>query len=319
MVIASITFLKFNTEVVESPNYMDYHQEVIRCEALIAEKKIEDARHRLDTLFSRFDFVFLREYKLATALSIHSQDYASAFRFLRLGMLHGWTIGSIKKDKNVEPLKKDIRWKELLADYDSLHKIYWSTLNIPLREEAQAILKADQKIALKTFIRIGEGSRKKYALKKFAPHSEKVLKRLYEILRQQGYPGEKLIGNGWWTSVSLSHHNSMDPAYTLKDTLYVHLRPELLKALARGELHPKEFAIMEDWKHATTDPKSSTLYGFVGEISDASRLSVINHNRNDIGLRSVDLRNKLLDIEIETGFDLYLPKGWQKGKIAVGN
>ncbi len=303
----------------QANNYAAYHQEVIRCEQLISEEKIGEARQSLDSLFSQFDFVFLREYQLATELSLFEQDYESAFGFLRLGILGGWSMKNIKKNKNLKPLRDDLRWAELESEYDSLQKIYWSGLKIPLRKEAQRMLKEDQKIALRVFLRIGEKNRVRYALKKFAPHSENVLAWLEKVLIQQGYPGEKLIGNGWWTSVNLSHHNSISAEYTLKDTLYLNLRPELLKAMVRGELHPKEFAIIEDWRNASIHQHESSLYGFLGKIPDNSELMIVNQNRDKLGLRSIELRNKLLDIEKETGLNLYLPKGWQKGKITVAD
>lgn len=300
-------------------NYNTYHQKVIRSEQLISEKKISKARQSLDSLFEEYDFVFLRECKLATELSIFQNDYASAFRFLRYGILGGWSIKSIEKNRSLKPLRKDPRWNMMKDDYDSLRKIYWSKLNIPLRKEAQEMLKNDQKLALRNFLTLGEKNQIKYAQKKFIPHSEEVLARLDKILTEHGYPGEKLIGNSWWASVNLSHHNSMYPEYTLKDTLYLNLRPKLEKALAKGELHPKEFAIMEDWRHAVIHHHEKSLYGFLGKIPDNSELAKVSQNRSELGLRSIELRNNLLEIEKELDLNLYLPKGWQKGKITVAN
>lgn len=206
-----------------------------------------------------------------------------------------------------------------MSDYDSLREVYTTKLNIPLRKEVYEMLKEDQKIALRVFLTIGEKNKNKYSNKKFKPHSERVLKRLQEILTEQGYPGEKLIGNSWWTSVNLSHHNSFDPEYSRRDTLYANLKPKLENALSKGELHPKEYAIIEDWRNATLHNHASSLYGFLGKIPYNSELTKVNQNREELGLRSIALRNKLLDIEKELGLNLYLPKGWQKGKITVGS
>ena len=303
----------------QSVDYADYHKEVIRCEELISENKISQAREVLKTLFSEFDFVFLREYQVATELSVYDGDHDSAFELLRSGILHGWTIKQMKKSKNLRPLRKDARWDRLAADYDSLRDIYMSQLNLPLRKEAHKMLKKDQKIALRAFLKISEKKRIKFALKKFKPYSEGVLIRLNKMLNEYGYPGEKLIGNSWWTSVNLSHHNSFDREYTLNDTLYLNLRPQLYRALERGQLHPKEFAIIEDWRNAAIHQHQSSLFGFLGKIPDESTLMAVNQNREKLGVRSIELRNKLLDIEKETGLNLYIPKGWQKGKITVAN
>ena len=303
----------------QTKNYKAYHQEVTRCEQLIADNRISEARQSLDALFNEFDFVFLREYQLATELSVYKQDYTSAFKFLRSGVLGGWSMKNIKKSKRLKPLQSDPRWRNLENEYDSLRKVYVSNLNTPLRKEARELLKKDQKIVFKVFLRIGEKNKSKYALKKFAPYSEKTLARIDEILIQYGYPGEKLIGNSWWTAVNLGHHNGLSREYLLKDTLYLNLRPALLASVERGELHPKEFAAIDDWRHAVIHHHGKSRYGFLGKIPDDSELTFVNDNRENLGLRSIELRNKLLDIEKETGLNLYLPKDWQKGKINVEN
>ncbi len=319
LLIISIAFLTFNIEVPAQSNYMDYHKEVIKCEQLIVEGKFKDAIVNFDSLFDRFDFVFLRECQLATGLSVFEQDSKSAFRFLALGIKQGWSLKDINKNKNLRPLKNDPQWHKIVSEYDSIHKIYLSKLNSPLREEIREIYKNDQKIALRVFLRIGEKNRVKYAMKKFTPHSEKTLLRLAEILIEHGYPGEKLIGNNWWVSVSLVHHNSIYTEYTKKDTLYLNIRPELVKSIEKGELHPYKFALIEDWRHSVLYEHQLLSYGYLEEIPDEYTLQKNNENRKKMGIRSIELRNKLLDIEKETGLNLYIPKDWKKGRITVAS
>lgn len=155
--------------------------------------------------------------------------------------------------------------------------------------------------------------------KKFAPHSEHQLEALEQILNKYGYPGERLIGNNLWGSVILSHHNSISVNYNSKDTLYAQLMPKLLVALKKGEISPYELAQIEDWRIAALNNHELTSYGFLGTIQDDTVLKTINKNRAKIGLRSIDLRNNLIDVENETGINLYLPKGWQNGKITAAN
>ena len=281
--------------------------------------KFKEAIDSLDSLFNHFEFVFLRDCKLATELSAFEQDSKSGFRFLRLGILHGWTLKGIKKNRKLSFLYRDPQWNNVESEYDSLHKRYLAKLNTPLRHQVHEMYKKDQKKVLGALFRIGEKNQIKYAEKKFAPHSEKQLAQLNKILIEQGYPGEKLIGNKWWFSVILSHHNSISTAYTLKDTIYLNLRPKLMKAIEKGELHPYEFAIIEDWRTAALYQHKLTSYGFLGVIPDNSTLEKVNQNRDKMGLRSTELRNALIEIEKETELNLYLPNGWQKGKIIVAN
>ena len=97
------------------------------------------------------------------------------------------------------------------------------------------------------------------------------------------------------------------------------MRPSLLEALKRGEISPYELAQMEDWKAAGLTNHDSTSVGFIGKIQNEAALKNVNRNRSAIGLRSIELRNKLIDLEKLTGMNLYLLKGWQNGKITVAD
>ncbi len=234
-------------------------------------------------------------------------------------MKAGWTLKKINKNDNLQSLKEQREWPKIISAYDSLHKIYLSRLDFQMKGEVHEMFKKDQKKAFGALFRIGQKAQDKYAERKFAPHSEKQLIQLDSILNQQGYPGEQLIGNDLWASVILSHHNSISLNYNAKDMRYKQLRPKLMKALRRGEISPYEFAQIEDWRTAALTGHESTSFGFIGKIPSHTEFKTVNENRSAIGLRSIELRNNLIDVEKSTGLNLYLPKGWQHGKISVTN
>ena len=311
--------LLVSTKSNAQENYLNYHSKVIECEQLIVEGKYTSAINIFDSLFKQFDFLFLRDIKVATELSAFEKDYKSGLKFTRLGIKAGWTLESIKKSDNLQSLKEYSEWAKILSEYDSLHKTYLSRLNFQVKEQVNEMFKKDQKKAFGAFIRIGQKSKRRYSEKKFAPHSEHQLGKLEQILNEYGYPGERLIGNSLWGSVILSHHNSISVNYNSKDTIYAQLKPKLLNALKQGEISPYELAQIEDWRIAALNDHELTSYGFLGAIPDDTVLEIVNKNRTVIGLRSIDLRNELIDVENETGMDLHLPKGWQNGKITVAN
>ena len=310
-----ISFLLISTKSKAQENYLNYHSKVIECEQLIVEENYTSAIDIFDSLFEQYDFLFLRDIKVATELSAYKNDYRSGLKFTRLGIKAGWTLKSINKNEKVQSLKEYPEWSNIVSEYDSLHKIYLSKLNFRLEEQVHEMFKNDQKKAFGAFIRIGEKSKRKYSEKKFAPHSKRQLEKMEQILNEYGYPGEQLIGNNFWGSVILSHHNSISVDYNSKDTLYAQLRPKLLNSLKKGEISPYELAQIEDWLIAGLNNHELTSYGFLGRIPNNSELNKVNRNRSEIGLRSIELRNNLIDIEKSTGLNLYLPKGWQKGKI----
>lgn len=318
----TLIFLSFLFAPIQSnaqENYLNYHSRVIECEELIADGKYTSAIAQFESLFNQFDFSFLRDIKVATVLSVYQGNYESGFKFLKLGIKAGWTLKRIKKNDHLRPLRKQPEWEEIIMKYDSLHKMYLSGLDFQLKKQIHEMFKKDQKKAFGAFIRIGQKSKRRYAEREFAPHSEQQLENLEQILNQYGYPGERLIGNNLWGSVILSHHNSISVNYNSKDTLYTHMRRKLFEALKQGEISPYELAQIEDWRIAALNNHESTAYGFIGKIPNPAELLKVNENRSVIGLRSVELRNNLIDIEKSTGMDLYLPKGWQNGCIRVGH
>ena len=87
----------------------------------------------------------------------------------------------------------------------------------------------------------------------------------------------------------------------------------LIQAIDRRQISPYEFALLDDWKIATG--RSEPGYGFLNPPTQ-STLSQTNKLRAAVGLRSVELRNKLIEVEHKTGLNFYLP-GWVKGKIVI--
>ena len=84
-------------------NYMNYHSKVIECEELIVEGKYTSAINKFDSLFNQFNFLFLRDIKVATELSAYDNDYKSGLNFVRLGIKAGWSLESINKNKMPNP------------------------------------------------------------------------------------------------------------------------------------------------------------------------------------------------------------------------
>ncbi|WP_338792572.1 hypothetical protein [Bernardetia sp. MNP-M8] len=317
LTIILICYLLFSTKSTAQENYLNYHLKVIECEQLIVEGEYTSAISLFDSLFKKFDFLFLRDIKVATELSVFEKDYKSALKFTSLGIKAGWTLESINKNDNLQSLKEQGEWVQIISAYDSLHKIYLSKLNFQIKEQVHEMIKKDQKKAFGALLRIGQKSKRRYSEKKFAPHSEHQIGKLEQIINKYGFPSEQLIGNNVWSSVILSHHNSISVNYNSKDTIYTQLKPKLLNALTKGEISPYELAQIEDWRIAALNNHELTSYGFLGTIPDKIILESVNNNRAKIGLRSIDLRNNLIDVENETGINLYLPKGWQKGKIKI--
>jgi len=295
-------------------SYLDYHYEIIEAEQLIVEHRFEEALSRFDDLFEAYDFVFVRDYKVATQLAVVLQNKTAALEYMRRAIGSGWEPQEIKKNKLAEDLFKTI--PESLVD--SLQNNYDQILDKALREKVHDMYKADQKMAIKNLLKIGQAAKARHAEAKFAPHSEDQLKKVTEILKNEGYPGEQLIGNDLWMSIILSHHNSISSDHTKNDTLYPNLRPLLLSSLDRGQISPFEIALIENWRIASQSNHQEVSYGYLGPALDPESLEIVNVSRQEIGLRSIELRNALVKIQEETGINFFLQgEPWQTGEIQV--
>lgn len=307
------TLMGFHTD--DGPDYMEYHKLIIEAEKLISEEAFGEALITYEQAFDRFDFVFLRDYKVASQLALYLGNKKKAFDYIKKGTAAGWELKDIRKNKSLKPLQNDPEWKTIEKSYKNVQAAYLAKIDGRTREKVQLMFKKDQKKAMGALFRIGNKSQEKYGSEKFAPHSENQMYELIEILEKDGYPGEKNIGNNFWMATILSHHNSISSAYNSQDTLYNFIRPKLIRAIENGEMSPYEFALVDDWQKAVVSERNTVGYGFLISPKE-NTLPETNQLRQKIGLRSIELRNKLVDVEGKTGMNFYLPD-WIKGKINI--
>lgn len=296
-------------------SYTDYHRSVLEIETLIANDRYELALQGYEKLFKKYDFVFLRDYKIAAQLAAHLGDEYLTFDYLGLGVANGWTLDEIKKLDKIKHLKKNPRWEDLEYNYPSIRLDFEYRINDSVRQIVHSALLEDQKMAFKYLLKPGEKTKDKFIKNQAIPISESHVKLLSNIISSFGYPGEQLIGNHVWSSTMLSHHNSLSPEYQQSDTLYPYLKPKLLQAIERGEMHPYDLAIIDDWYISVKTDHKESSYGIIKELTHDD-LEKCNQLRSELNIRSVELRNRLIDIEQKTGMNLYLGHGsWVQGKI----
>lgn len=307
------TFFKLSAQ--KQRDYMNYHQRVIHAEDLIVQGKYSDALQQFEELFDRYGYVFLKDYKVAAQLALFTKDEAKAFKFMKLGILDGWTLDEITADKFLKPLQKEKEWPTIISQYDTLRNDYDKRINQQISTEIHEMFKKDQRLDLPYYLRIGQKAKERYANRKFAPNSEKQIARLNEIFNNYGYPGEKLIGNEIWTLTILIHHNSISAGYVRNDTLYPALKPKLFDAVAKGEMSPDDYALIEDWYVGVKSKWKEGAYGYVTTLANRDSVKT-NTLRQRIGLCPIEIRNRLVDIQEQTGMNFYLDGTmWAKGKI----
>ena len=133
----------------KATDYSDYHKAILSIEELIIEEGYREALDQMEELSNSYAFVFLRDYKIATQLAVHIQDFKIAFKYLELGISEGWTLKEIKKDKFMKPLIARKEWDHVLVNYEVLREKYTKRIDENLRDEVHEMYKKDQKFAYK--------------------------------------------------------------------------------------------------------------------------------------------------------------------------
>ncbi|MDH3710943.1 MAG: hypothetical protein OER04_13700 [Cyclobacteriaceae bacterium] len=304
--ITLITCFAVVMSSAQSDDYLHYHRETIRAEKMIINGSYQQALETYQALIEQFPFVFLRDQKIATQLAWKLGKEHAAFDILQQAITNGWKKKSIKRNSFLKPMRQHPRWELLMVHYDSMTSIYENRLDHQLRAEVRSMSLRDQRKAMGALLKFGSKAQDKYGEEKFARHNEKHLLRLIEIIQQQGYPGEKLIGYDPWAQGIFSRHNSISQAYCKKDTLYAYTKPLLKQALIKGEMNPADHAYIQDWFISVKSGWSTSFYGSIGQLKK-EELTEANSRRQEIGLRPVHLRNQLIDLQENLGMNFYLP------------
>ena len=296
----------------QNENYLDYHLKIRQAEVLIAENSFESALKVYEEVFNSYSFVFERDYKIAAQLAWQFGDESKACEFVKYGIARGWKMKDIKKTKFLKSFRRTRGFKTVKASYDSLHDSYSKRINGDLRWEVRKMSWKDQSKALMALFRFSGNAQAKYGEKKFAPKNALRLQRLLHIIENDGYPGERLIGDEAWMMGIIARRNQISQKFSQTDTIYQHLKPILFNAIVKGEMSPAIYAFIDNWFITVESRRGLRSYGFLDELRPED-LTRSNRLREKIGLRTVETHNKLIDLQEQTGMRFYLePKATSK-------
>ncbi len=297
---------------VNQKDYTIYHRTIAKAQKHIAHRQYQQALDLYRQVFNTYAFVFSRDYKVATQLALLTGQKAEALTYLKKAIATGWRLSEMKKNALVNTLQRDPDWKIIKNQYDSLRAVYQQSGNKEVRNRVEKLFKKDQRKALLALFTVGSKGQDRYAEKRFAPHSAKQVAELNQIMEAYEYPSERLIGNGYWASVIVSHHNSISQQYARKDTLYPFLKPKLLNAVRSGAMSPYELAMIDDWYTAVKSDQQDTHFGYLsGSLTSKQKLTV-DQFREELGLNDIETISLLADLQQQTGFNVYLPANMVK-------
>lgn len=279
-------------------NYLSYHRDVVRAEEYLVNQQFKESLAIYNSLSNRYEHVFRRDLMVAAQISAHINDTDQLFYFLEQGMKNGWTLKEIKKSKNIKAYQNHSFWQKLKDNQLEYEKEFHKNLNEPLRAEIKIMFGQDQKRALRVALTPVKKWRERYTNRKFVPNNRSQVRRINQIIDEIGYPGEKIIGDKSWATVIISHNEH--------DTIYNELRPKLYKAFEKGELSAIDLAMIETWKVVVDTERKDQGFAIWEQTINAREASHADSLRQNIGLRSIALNNKLILLGKELGMNFFL-------------
>jgi hypothetical protein len=287
-------------------DYPSYHRAIVEAERFVSQQAYETALGVYQHSFGYYRTGFLKDYKIATQLAFYLDRTAQGFGLLQKAIAHGWAIKDVKKMRFFPKIKAQAAWKTIANQYPTSRETYKKELRVDVREVIHDLFRKDQRKALSALFRLTTKAKDRYGKRVFAPHSERQMHQLGKIMATYGYPGEQLIGNSYWASVIISHHNSMYGDYVKTDTLYPQMRSKLLEAVDLGQMSPREFARVDDWYLVIKSEGKDKGYGYLSQVETKRDQEQADQRRLQLGISSLEVVNRLLAIERETGLKFYL-------------
>lgn len=264
-----LILLLSNAKSYSGINYLEYHRSIITAESLFLSGKESEAIAVYKKTFSQYPKNFVKDTYIAAQIACKSKDTASLKYFLTLSFRKGMEWSVVENDFNVNTvLKKNPNYKQDLFEiYQREKDVFIGSINIQLRYEITAMAMLDQLYHKVPSINRNSG----YSDSLFNNVTNENIKKLSELIKKHGYPGENLIG---------IKNNKLDNTFTtLTDgellectsIFFYHqacgfqlLKEELYQSVLNGDLHPREYATIYEWSFGDIleagDTSSTIIY-----------------------------------------------------------
>ncbi|MCF8448848.1 MAG: hypothetical protein K9G49_03160 [Taibaiella sp.] len=255
--ILSLVML-FNWCLVHGQDYRQYHALINNAErCYFLDNKSDSAYIYYDSAFSRFDFVFARDCFLAAQLAYYDANKKYE-QYLRIGFANGLSPEHLQISPVFHTLVSgNVLFKKEFPDYAVLRKKYLSRINVP-------VLKNITRIAVQ------EQTHKMLPTEQFTAKLSEHLAYIEYVIKNFGFPGEKLIGllqpdilaelgykNADYRAFSKGRATFDGEMYYIAQSLttpilihtrcpYQRLEKYWDKCIRNGEIHPDDVALFYD-------------------------------------------------------------------------
>ena len=304
-----LTFLTISliTSSVYTQDALDYYKIINEGKGFALENDFESAIYSYHRAFENFDFAFARDCYNAIELSVLAHDTAKLDYFIKKAITQGIRTSDVENSGKINDYLDSAFYKSIKEKEDSLLHIYASNINRELRIEINQMFADDQKIRDEYYS--ATIFQRNKIRKRWESLNSKQVKRLIEITKQLGFPGENLIGldrnemhakirttnySAGMPIVILIHHFSQpNPSY---DKL-------LMEEVKKGNLYNEHFATICDFE-AEFGQDSFDNLGYFGIRHQPKKLdkNILNVKREEIGILSFERLEALNQVKNLTKF-----------------
>lgn len=292
-------------------DYIRYHQRIGKAEQAILDSNYTDAVAIYDSVFKEYSFVFAENCYTATQTAVVEGNYSKAFQFLQRCFLQGLGLEIIDKDSILIQLKDQDQWPSVKTKFDSLNKIYKGNVDWELRIKIDSLNALDQKYRDKH-----ETHPWNFLWRPFIWHKWKKVTRnivenkLYQIIKEKGFPGERIIGVDKEWMLHKRKYNSKGSHFAYLILIHYYSVPRKLQMeellneeIKNGNLLPSHFASLMDFQALNGKGKyyHGGFYNERGKTKDSTKFEQINQRRHAIGLEDFQFRDKKWDRGIRIG------------------
>lgn len=95
--------------------------------------------------------------------------------------------------------------------------------------------------------------------------------------------------------------------------------PKLSIATSKGKMSPYHHAYIQNWKIDVSSVRQDIGFGYL-DVPTKEELSKTNELRRNLNIRSLEIRNRSVNVQEKKGMNFYLAgQPWVYGKIIAEN
>lgn len=287
-------------------NYINYHRINNRVDECIVYGDYKNAALKLDSLYNTYSFIYARHCFKALQIACVQHDTTNVYKWLSKCFLQGVPLWMIRANTITTQSQNYPYAQSIISSYDSLYKIYQSHINLPLARTIDSMFTYDQKLTYR--VNNGFFLWKVYDYPRWLHNNKKQYSKMQAIMRQYGYPGEKVIG----LPESDKDSGSVCKFFARRGHTYIQrielqymlqhcysnprkdIRKELLQQIELGNLEAVQYGVYADFMYEYGRQKYGHYERYCQWFKDhiPADTAKINARRDSIGLPTIQLRKK---------------------------